>query len=397
MNYLRSAILISIIVFVGYTDQKPAPSKQWFKGNLHTHSYWSDGDEFPEVIMDWYKSNNYDFVALSDHNILATGEKFVTIREDSIFQSAFNNYLKTYGEEWVNYKEVSGKIEVKLKTLAEYRGRFEEQGEFLIIQSEEISDQFENKPIHLNATNIQRLIEPQGGNSVAEVLQNNIDAVIQQREATDIPMIPHVNHPNFGYALSLEYMIALNGESFFEVYNGHTLVHNMGDSVHKSTEEMWDLINIAYIKKGKPLMLGLATDDSHNYHIKSSQWSNAGRGWIVVRADSLHPKSLIEAMEVGEFYASTGVELKDLNFDINTLSIEVKEETGITYKISFVGCKKGETSPEEFKVVDGNKASFNLTDDILFVRSKITSSKLHGNPIEGLLYETAWTQPVVSQ
>jgi hypothetical protein len=397
MYYLRLTVLASLIVIAGCGEQKSSSTKYWFKGNLHTHSYWSDGDEFPEVVIDWYKSNNYDFVALSDHNILAEGDKWVTIREDSIYQNAFKNYLDNYGKEWVNYKEDSGQIMVKLKTLEEYKGRFEAPGKFLIIKAEEITDGYEGKPIHVNATNIQILIEPQGGNSVTEVLQNNIDAVINQREATGTPMIPHINHPNFGYALRLEDMVALRGERFFEIYNGHPAVHNMGDSIHMSTEEMWDLINIAYIENNKPIMYGLATDDSHHYHNKGSKWSNAGRGWIIVQADSLNPKSLIAAMEAGKFYASTGVELKELKLDNNELSIEVKKETGITYQISFTGCKKGKTEPEEFMSVEGDKASFKLTNDILFVRCKITSSKLHGNPVEDILYETAWTQPVLTK
>jgi len=44
--------------------------KRWFKGNTHTHSLWSDGDAAPEHIADWYKSHGYDFLVLSDHNIL---------------------------------------------------------------------------------------------------------------------------------------------------------------------------------------------------------------------------------------------------------------------------------------------------------------------------------------
>jgi hypothetical protein len=194
--------------------------KHWFKGNLHTHSYWSDGDEFPEVIMDWYKTNGYHFVALSDHNILAEGDKWVEIAEDSIYQNAFKNYLEHYSSNWVVHQIEAGKIHVKLKTYDEYKGQFEEEGRFLIIQSEEITDRFEDKPLHLNATNIQVKIDPQGGNSVIEVLQNNIDAVIRQRTETGKPIIPHINHPNFGYGIGLEDMIALRGERFFEVYNG---------------------------------------------------------------------------------------------------------------------------------------------------------------------------------
>jgi hypothetical protein len=398
MNYLKLTMLIFLIANVGCIERETMPAKHWFKGNLHTHSYWSDGDEFPEVIMDWYKSNDYQFVALTDHNTLAEGDKWKVISQDSLYQKAFKSYLNKYGSSGgVNYKMDSlNQTHVKLKTYEEYKGQFEEIDKFLIIQAEEISDHFGDKPLHLNTTNVQKKILPQGGNSVVEVLQNNIDEVLRQRDELNIPMIVHVNHPNFGHAISLEDMIALRNEKFFEVYNGHPSVNNSGDSIHMSTERMWDLINIAYVKNNKPLIYGLATDDSHNYHVKGSKWSNAGRGWIMVQADSLNPKSLITAMEAGEFYASTGVELKNLKLENNKISIEVKKEADITYKISFIGYKKGKTEPEEFISIEGDKASFELTKDIIFVRSKIVSSKLHRNPIEDLLYESAWTQPVLT-
>ena len=53
-------------------------------------------------------------------------------------------------------------------------------------------------------------------------------------------------------------------------------------------------------------------------------------------------------------------------------------------------------NPVEFKTFEGSQASFELTDDILFVRCKITSTKLQDNPIEDILYEMAWTQPVTN-
>jgi len=80
--------------------------------------------------------------------------------------------------------------------------------------------------------------------------------------------------------------------------------------------------------------------------------------------------------------------------NMNVPFIHFAQETGVNYKISFNGCRKGQSVPEEFKAIDGSKADFELTDDILFVRCRVISSKLHGNPIEDLLYEMAWTQPV---
>ncbi|SDL62861.1 PHP domain-containing protein [Kriegella aquimaris] len=399
MRFLKIIpVLLVVSVIINCQPKKKDTAQKntkWYKGNLHTHSYWSDGDEFPEVILDWYKTRGYEFMALSDHNTVAREEKWKTISEDSIYQTAFQNYLNTYGEEWVTHKIDSGKTLVKLKTFAEYRDLTEEPGKFLVIPSEEITDRFEGKHIHMNATNIQEKIEPQGGSSVAEVMQNNINQVLDQRERTGVPIMPHINHPNFYYSISLEDMISLKGERFFEVYNGHPVVHNMGDSTHISTENMWDLINISYLASNKPLMYGLATDDSHSYHKKGKKWSNAGRGWVMVQSDTLSAKALIESMEAGQFYGSTGVTLKEVNYQDNKLSVAVDAEQGVTYTIVFIGCKKGESETSIFKSIVGNEASVDLTDDILFMRCKITSSKLQDNPIEDILYETAWTQPVL--
>ncbi len=392
-------VLFCLIVF-GSCKQNASKSaitkeSKWYKGNLHTHSYWSDGDEFPEPILDWYKSQGYHFLSLTDHNTLAEGDKWIEIKADSIYQNAFKKYLDTYGSKWVEYKIDSGKTLVKLKTYTEYKSKFEEPGKFLTIQSEEITDSFEDKPLHMNATNLEQKITPSGGGSVAEVLQNNLDQVLKQRKETGTPMFPHVNHPNFGYGVALEDMISLKGERFFEVYNGHPMVHNMGDSVHISTENMWDLINISYLKDKKPIMYGLATDDSHHYHKKGSTWSNAGRGWVMVQADTLSSKSLINALEDGKFYASTGVQLREISNTSSQLFIEVATEPGTIFTIDFIGCLKGETETRILKTVQGQKAKYKMPENLLFVRSKITSSKKQDNPIEGLIFEMAWTQPVI--
>lgn len=396
MKILKNIPLILLIIFLLITgcNKKMQANKGWYKGNLHTHSYWSDGDEFPEVIMDWYKSHGYNFVALSDHNILAEGEKWVEIREDSLYQNAFQSYLENYGDDWVEYKEEDGNVKVKLKTFEEYKPLFEEEEEFLILQSEEISDSFGDKPLHMNATNIQKLITPQGGESVFEVLQNNINAVLKQREETGEPIMVHINHVNFHYAITLEDLKKLKGERFFEVYNGHPQVHNLGDSQHIGTEEMWDLVNIAYLQKGQPLLYGLATDDSHNYHRIGGKWSNAGRGWVMVKADSLNPRSLIEAMENGQFYSSTGVELQEVSLNNNKLKIEVEVEPGVDYSIEFIGSKKGDKEADVLQVTEGNEAEFELNPELLFVRAKVTSTKHPVNPVENMDSEMAWTQPV---
>jgi hypothetical protein len=285
-------------------------------------------------------------------------------------------------------------VHVKLKTYSEYRPLFEDNN-FLIIQSEEITDRYQDKPIHMNVTNVPSVIDPQGGNSVTEVMQRNVDAVLQLRKQTGRPMFPHINHPNFYNGISIQDIIDLRGEQFFEVYNGHPMVRNYGDSTHPGTEEMWDKINLAYLERNQPLLYGLATDDSHNYHQFGSAYSNAGRGWVMVKADSLTPTSLVHAMERGSFYATTGVVLNEVAVSGEDLTVSVAAQPGVNYNISFIGAVKGNTETRVLSEVTGPDATFKITKDLLFVRARITSDKLQVNPFQEYDVEKAWTQPVV--
>ncbi len=389
--------LLALVVSGAILNSCKSPelkSSNWYKGNLHTHTYWSDGDEFPEMALDWYKSNDYDFVALSDHNTLAKDEKWKLISKSPMYEKSFQKYVEKFGEEWVVQKTDTGRIHVKLKTYEEYSGKMADAG-FLIIPSEEITNNVGGKiPVHINATNLQEFIAPSNAATVAETMQLSVNAVLEQRERTGIPMFPHINHPNFYWAVTLEDMISLKGERFFEVYNGHPMVRNYGDSIHLGTEVMWDKINIAYANRNQPLMFGLATDDSHNYHEFGTAFSNAGRGWVMVQAEKLDASSLINAMEAGKFYASTGVEFSILSCEENEIKLEIAEEKDVTYTINFIGVKKGENDSEVIESVKGTSATFKITDEYIFVRAVVTSNKQKYNPFEEGDFEMAWTQPV---
>jgi hypothetical protein len=390
---IQNVLLCVLAVTTLASCSQKIDSRQWYKGNLHTHSYWSDGDEFPEMIMDWYKSRDYDFVALTDHNILAQGEKWIVVRRGRIYEEAFEKYLSKFGNDWVTFKRDTGRVQVRLKTYDEYKPMFEDEN-FLIIQAEEITDNFNGKPIHMNATNLQTLIGPQGGSSVTEVMQRSVNAVLEQREKTGVPMMPHINHPNFHFAITANDIIGVKGERFFEVFNGHPQVFNYGDSTRPGTEAMWDQINIAYHQKNQPLLYGLATDDSHNYHLLGSQYSNAGRGWVMVYSDSLTPASLIGALERGDFYATTGVILDKLDLRKNSLYVDVKAEPGVNYRIEFVGATSQDQQSRILKTISGPEATFELSGNYIFVRARIISDKRKENPFQEGDYEMAWTQPV---
>ena len=294
---MKKPILLFILISFISCKQE-FPKQYWQKGNLHTHSFWSDGDDFPEMIIKWYKNNDYQFIALSDHNTMASRDYWYKLKEKDNQNKVLEKYQKSLGD-WVETKIDSTGMFVRLKTFKEYQSKLEDPNSFLIIQSEEVTSSFENKPVHINVTNIKEKIEPFRGNSVYEVMQQTLDEVHAQRKKLDIPMFAHINHPNFGYGINVEDLKKLNGERFFELYNGHPKVNNEGDDMNMDLETMWDLINISYYNDNKPLLLGIATDDSHNYHVKSKANSNTGRGWVMVNSQKLDTESLINAIKAG--------------------------------------------------------------------------------------------------
>lgn len=366
----------------------------WYKGNLHTHSLWSDGDDFPEMIIQYYKDNDYQFIALSDHNTIGDSEFWYEIREREVKNKTLEKYQNRFGD-WVETKIDSGKTLVRLKTFEEFRSKLQVPDSFLVIKSEEVTSSFEKKPVHINVTNIEEKIHPIRGTSVLDVMQRTLDAVHEQRKRFKTPMFAHINHPNFGYGISADDLKQLNGERFFEVYNGHPAVNNEGDDIHIDTETIWDLVNIHYHNEGKPLLFGIATDDSHNYHSFSSEDSNTGRGWVMVNCKKLAVEDIISAMEKGDFYASTGVHLKKLHTDKKQIEIEVDPEFGVIYEIIFIGYQKGAEDVVELKKVIGNSASYTFQKEDVFVRVSINSDAKKDNPIIKDETKKAWTQPLL--
>ena len=383
----------------GGSKADQGPALPWFKGNTHTHTLWSDGNDFPDMVVDWYKKQEYDFLALSDHNILSKGEKWMKIsaiegRKKVKGASVVEKYRKAFGEDWVETRGEGAGEEVRLRTLDELRGEFEEEGKFLLIEAEEITGRFERHQVHINALNLEELIPPQKGTSVVDTMRNNLRMVKEQAERLGKPIVAHLNHPNFHYSFTAEQLAEVVEERFFEVYNGHPGINHLGDETRPGDEQLWDMANAIRLGKLQAAPLyGVATDDSHTYHGGNV---SPGRGWIMVQAERLDANLLMEAMERGEFYSSSGVTLKEVSFRNDILELEIAGEAGVSYTTQFVGTRKGEgaVAGEEFGETKELQPVYRLRGDELYVRAVVTSSRDHPNPSFADQKEQAWTQPV---
>ncbi|MDB5311826.1 MAG: hypothetical protein JWO38_6028 [Gemmataceae bacterium] len=402
-------------------DPLPAatsPPRFW-KGNLHTHSLWSDGDDFPEMIADWYKQHGYHFLALTEHNVIAEGEKWVAADATAARGKALARCAARFGGRWVETREKDGKQQVRLKPLAEFRSLFEEPGRFLMIPAEEITHSYARRPVHINGLNLRDPVTPIDGRDAVETITVNLRQVADQRARTGRAMVASLNHPNFGWGVRAEEMLLAEELRFFEVFNGHPGVRNYGDDVHASCERVWDVTLALRLGKHQlPVVYGLATDDAHGYHEWGVGRVNPGRGWVMVKAPHLTAEAVVRGLEAGDFYATTGVLLDDVAREGDEYRLAIRAEPGVTYRTQFVATPKdakldaaprldadgtplpvtGVYSPDVGRVVAESadlNPRYKLTGRELYVRAKVISSKPHPNPYAKGDVEVAWTQPVV--
>ena len=289
--------------------------KQWYRGNIHTHTTESDGDEDPHKVVSWYRRHGYDFLVLSDHNHL-------TLLDYGSGRRRFRKPLMVPGEE----------VSVRL------RG-----GE---------------TPIHINGVGISRVVEPIDAGDVVATLQANVDAIVEAGG------IASINHPNSGWAFDHRAISLVEGASLLEVFNGHPGANVFGAPGKPSYEEIWDGV----LGAGR-VIFGVATDDSHNYHDFSPSRSNPGRGWVMVQADELTQEAIVDGLASGSFYASNGVTLSRLECSADGVALEIEEERDFIYTTRFTG-KDGVLLAE----ITGPAAEYEANGDEGYVRATVVSS-----------------------
>lgn len=318
-----AAAMVAASMTAGFA-QTAAP--RWYKGNTHTHTLNSDGDSTPDEVVRWYREHRYDFLVLTDHNFL----------------TAVDGLNALHG--------------------ADER--------FLVIKGEEVTDRLGDKPLHINGLDVSTRVAPQGGTSVADILQRNVDAI---RKAKGVP---HINHPNFRWAITPAELQQVRNNKLLEIYNGHPQVNNVGGGGVPGMEEVWD----AVLSSGV-IVYGIAVDDAHTFKQPGNpDAAGPGRGWVSVRASRLDAGALLEAMERGEFYASSGVELTDYRASAREVAVTVKPTAFSKYRIQFIG-KGGGVLSESTEPA----ATYQVKGDEGYVRARVIESN----------GRMAWGQPVV--
>jgi len=249
---------------------------RWYRGNLHTHTTNSDGDSPPDVVVSWYRDAGYDFLVVTDHDVLT-----------------------------------------------DPAGLRDAAGPMTLIPGEEIS----SGDLHVNGLGIRERIAPTFADTVVDTIQGNVDKVRAQGG------VPSINHPNFRWRVRPEDLAALRDVRLFEIHNAGPEVNNLGGRPgFPAVEATWDTLLSADHR-----MLGVAVDDAHHFRVWGRPYSNPGRAWMMVRAEHADPAELLTALDAGLCYATTGVALAEVHAAGGELAIDIEQRWELHYRTTFVG------------------------------------------------------------
>src|SRR6185437_3240666 len=221
---------------------------RFWRGNLHTHSTHSDGLLPPEQVVEAYKRAGYDFLALSDHFL---GRYDWPIADTRAFRA--NNFTTLIG--------------------AELHAMGTEVGELW----------------HILAVGLPL------GFPAARADETGV-ALAQRARAAGAFVA--VAHPAWSQ-LAIGDGRSLAAAHAVEIYNHSCAVEtDRGDGFYLLDQ----LCN-----EGRRLT-AIATDDAH---FRNGDHDAFG-GFVEVKAESLEPEALLAALKAGQFYASQGPRLIDV-------------------------------------------------------------------------------------
>lgn len=364
MNQSRREFLAGAAAFASLAGSVALPKiggggKRWYKGNLHTHTFWSDGKAFPEEAVMWYKSRGYNFLGLSDHNLFQDdGDRWVGVIGDdkknekpewaksrphryfyNVKRSYFDAYAKSFPDA-VTRIGADGRLEARLSTFAELSRRFNSPGEFLLVPDVEATRTVKysdgrNLQLHMNYVNVPELLpsiaSPDFKRTVKDIPLGKFLAEHERETAAlakkhGCNSIFILNHPIWKwYDVGPEVLGVAPDVRFFELCNGGSPFESAEGlpSDGLDTDRFWDVANAFRARRGQRLVYGIGTDDTHNYRGEKANMCIPGNAWSLVRSESLDAASLIAAMDCGDFVTCEGLEPEDVDFDPSAARLEV--------------------------------------------------------------------------
>lgn len=244
------------------------PEGNLYKTNLHCHTTVSDGKFSPAQIKDFYKARGYSAVAFTDHQICMPHPELTD-----------ESFVALTG------------IEIA----------------FGIGKSSSIH------ACGIARDPMTRLHFPNNRMNDLEKVNRGIELLNQENFITTL------NHPRWS-GISAADIASIQGMANMEVVNGYEMVLDGYGNSSACFE--------AELRAGRKLR-PFATDDSHTQLDPATCGYEYFRGFTVVKAPELSYQALIDALDAGAFFASTGPMIHNLWLEDNILHLECSPICGV--------------------------------------------------------------------
>ena len=266
-----------------------------YKACLHVHTTCSDGLGTPEEIKRMYTEKGYSIVAYTDHEVIVPHND---LRDE--------NFLPITGAEISVNKNIPG---------LSYRYSKQYHLNILSKDPEKTDFSFFTMSYLYWKSSLPYISEKMKTTEYPREYNNDCVNDILRR-AKEEGFLVALNHPGLSGQNYVDYA-ALKG--FWGVE-----VHNNGSVGLGRVETEQPLIDLLELDER---VFPLATDDMHGGYDQKS--IDAIGGWTMVKAPALEYSAVMNSLERGDFYSTTGPEIHELYLDGETLVVECSEASVI--------------------------------------------------------------------
>lgn len=312
----------------------------WYKGNIHCHSNRGLPPALPLSatpvdVAKFYQFNGFDFLGISDHNVLTPVEAYI-------------NDTELLGIPCCEYTHYSNNC-------------------------------------HVVGINLKHSVYPSNESYKAAKIEgfsvDESDKIMTLQEGVDLVNkdggIPVLCHPFWRWAYDWKIASAVKDWNFLE-FNIGPNCNSIPNPAGSPGDEMWDKLLSIGMK-----VYVIAVDDAHEYFSPYNPHTPCGyRGYIVVRADKLERNAILDAILNGEFYSSSGLEIDEYMWDKKNIYIKIKQHQTERILFQFFGL-----NGKELSRTNGLETTYDIHGDEGYVRCRIASTT----------GTYAWTQPVFLQ
>ncbi|MCI6887463.1 MAG: hypothetical protein MR868_09475 [Lachnospiraceae bacterium] len=277
--------------------------KPQFKANLHSHSTLSDGRLTPDEMARVYRAHGYSILAVTDHEVPCDHSELTT--PDFLMLTGYEAYIRVT-EECV-YDLFKPEIHMNLIAKTPHN-----------TTSVNYNPQYDKYMSPEMAASRKKVGDLGPRRYEHAYIQKFIDT------AREAGYLVTYNHPCWSMEREED---VLNYDGFFslEIFNSAAMVDN-GYEINLSLYDK-------FLRRGKFLYCHGA-DDNHNKISIGDPLSESFGAWTMVLAEKLTYPAVVEALEKGNFYASTGPMICELLFTGEHVHLECSPAKRIMMHIS---------------------------------------------------------------